>query len=36
MFLHAKGLAFWNGGIQGNGREGLGVQGVVALIEFVL
>lgn len=24
VLLHAKGLAFWKGGIQGNGRKGLG------------
>lgn len=23
VFLYAKGLAFWNGGIHGNGRKGL-------------
>lgn len=36
MFLHAKGLALWDGSIRGNGRKGLGIQGVMALIELVL
>lgn len=36
VFPYAKGRAFWDGSIQGNGRERYRIRGVMVLLEFVL